>query len=165
MASSDRPYSSFIGRAEPTVRRMASPTLPKVAEGFASTGLDGIEFVNYTDLRPQTIDLSVDSGVPFCGRERKSHAEIPGRTRRLSRGQGGEHSRGFGDLAVRVDALSGRIDALDQKVDRFRVEISARIDALSGRIDGLDQKVSMQFVWLVGIQVAVLLAVIGALLR
>jgi len=84
---------------------------------------------------------------------------------------------------ARIDALdqrlSGRIEALDQKVDRFREELSGRIDALdqrlSGRIDALDQhlsgrlealdhKVSRQFVWLVGIQVMVLLAVIGALL-
>ena len=112
-----------------------------------------------------------------------------------------EHSRGFGDLTVRIDALgqkidrfrvelsgridglSARIDALDQKVDRFRAELSGRIDSisaridvldqkvdrfrgeLSGRIDALDQKMSRQFVWLVGIQVAVLLAIIGALLR
>jgi hypothetical protein len=64
---------------------------------------------------------------------------------------------------------------LDQKVDRFREELlgadaatNARIDALdqrlSGRIEALDHKVSRQFVWLVGIQVMVLLAVIGALL-
>jgi chromosome segregation ATPase len=50
------------------------------------------------------------------------------------------------------DELSSRIDALDQKVDRFRDELSSRIDALdqkvdrfrdelSSRIDALDQKV------------------------
>ena len=100
-----------------------------------------------------------------------------------------EHSRGFGDLAIRIGAFSGRFDALDQKVDRcrlelsgridalatridgsdqkvdrFRLELSGRIDALATRIDALDQKVSMQFVWLVGIQVAVLLAVISAVI-
>ena len=61
-------------------------------------------------------------------------------------------------LSARIDALSARLDGLDQKVDRFRGELSARID-------GLDQKISSQFVWLVGMQVAVLLAVIGALLQ
>jgi chromosome segregation ATPase len=109
-----------------------------------------------------------------------------------------EHSQGYADIrdairqvAERVtfldqkvdrfrDELSGRIDALDQKVDRFRDELSGRIDALdqrlsgridaldqrlSGRIDALDQKVSRQFIWLVGIQITVLLAVVGALLR
>lgn len=61
-----------------------------------------------------------------------------------------EHSRGFGELREMVIHL-------DQKVDRFREELAARIDAL-------DQKVSKQFIWLVGIQIMVLLAVIGALL-
>ena len=54
--------------------------------------------------------------------------------------------------------LAGRIDAVEQKIDRFR-------DELAGRIDGLDKKLSRQFLWLVGVQVTVLLAVIGALLR
>ena len=39
------------------------------------------------------------------------------------------------------------------------------IGVANGRIDALDQKISQQFIWLMGIQVAVLLAVIGALLR
>ncbi len=83
-----------------------------------------------------------------------------------------EHSRGFGELREMVIHL-------DQKVDRFREELAARIDAmdqrlsgriealdqrLSARIEALDQKVSKQFIWLVGIQIMVLLAVIGALL-
>jgi hypothetical protein len=57
---------------------------------------------------------------------------------------------------------------LDRKVDRFRDELSGRIDTLdqrlSGRIDALDQKVSRQFLWLMGVQVTILLAVIGALI-
>lgn len=72
-----------------------------------------------------------------------------------------EHSRGFGELRELVIHL-------DQKVDRFREELAARIEALdqrlSARIEALDQKVSRQFIWLVGIQIMVLLAVIGALL-
>jgi len=63
------------------------------------------------------------------------------------------------------EALSNRIDALDQKVDRFREELAAANNATNSRIDALDQKVSRQFIWLVGIQVAVLLAVVGALLH
>ena len=79
-----------------------------------------------------------------------------------------EHSRGYGELREMMihldqkvdqfrEQLSGRIDALDQKVDRFREE-------LAGRIEALDQKMSRQFIWLVGIQIMVLLAVISALL-
>ena len=54
---------------------------------------------------------------------------------------------------VRQDAADLRqlIQHLDQKVDRL--------------FCNLDSKVSRQFVWIVGIQIAVLLAVVGAILR
>jgi len=57
-----------------------------------------------------------------------------------------------------VDELAGRIGALDSKVDRFR-------DELTGRIDSLDHKVSRGFFWVVGMQLTVLLAIIGTLLQ
>ena len=83
-------------------------------------------------------------------------------------GTADEHSRGYGELREMMihldqkvdqfrEELSGRIDALAAKVDRFREE-------LAGRIEALDQKMSRQFIWLVGIQIMVLLAVISALL-
>ncbi len=86
-----------------------------------------------------------------------------------------EHSRGFGEtrelilqLGQRIDQLGQRIDHVDQKVDRFREELSDRIAgverSLNQRIDALDQKVSRQFMWIVGIQVATILAVVGALI-
>ncbi len=79
-----------------------------------------------------------------------------------------EHSRGFGDIRELIMHLSSRIDALDQKVDRFREELSGRIDALdqrlTGRIDALDEKFSRYFLWIIGTQITILLAVIGALL-
>ena len=71
-----------------------------------------------------------------------------------------------GKLSGRIDAvegkLSGRIDAVEGK-------LGGRIDAveakLSAKIDALDTKMSRQFTWTVGIQVAMLIAIIGALLR
>lgn len=72
-----------------------------------------------------------------------------------------EHSRGYGELREMMIHL-------DQKVDRFREELSGRIDALdqrlTGRIDALDEKFSRYFLWTIGIQITILLAVIGALL-
>jgi len=60
------------------------------------------------------------------------------------------------------------VDALDHKIDRFREELSTRIDTLdarlNGRMDSLDTKFSRYFLWTIGIQITVLLAVIGALL-
>jgi uncharacterized coiled-coil protein SlyX len=86
-----------------------------------------------------------------------------------------EHSRGYAEIRDGLQRLDQRLTFLDQKVDRFREELmganaatNTRIEALdqrlSGRIEALDQKVSKQFIWLVGIQIMVLLAVIGALL-
>ena len=76
-------------------------------------------------------------------------------------GTADEHSRGYGELREMMIHL-------DQKVDRFREELSGRIDALdqrlTGRIDALDEKFSRYFLWTIGIQITVLLAVIGALL-
>jgi hypothetical protein len=72
-----------------------------------------------------------------------------------------EYSRGFGELREMIIHL-------DQKVDRFREELSSRIDnldaRLNGRLDSLDAKFSRFFLWTIGIQITVLLAVIGALL-
>jgi uncharacterized coiled-coil protein SlyX len=79
-----------------------------------------------------------------------------------------EHSRAYADIRDAIRQLAERVTFLDQKVDRFRDELSGRIDALdqrlSGRIDALDQKVSRQFIWLVGIQITVLVAVVGVLI-
>ncbi len=68
-----------------------------------------------------------------------------------------EHSRGFGGIRELVIHV-------DQKVDRFREELSGRIDATNSRIDALDEKFSGYFLWTIGIHITVLLAVIGALL-
>jgi prefoldin subunit 5 len=94
-----------------------------------------------------------------------------------------EHSRAWEDLKEmiihldgRINALDGRINALDQKVDRridaldvkverFREEISRRIDSLDHRIDSLDQKFSRYFLWIIGIQMSIFLAIIASFLR
>ena len=55
------------------------------------------------------------------------------------------------NLRQMIQHLEQKIQYLDQKVDRL--------------FFNLDSKISRQFVWLVGMQVAVLLAVIGAVLR
>jgi hypothetical protein len=42
--------------------------------------------------------------------------------------------------------------------------MDARFEGHDRRFDGLDDKMSRQFVWLVGIQVTTLVAMVGALL-
>jgi len=101
-----------------------------------------------------------------------------------------EHSRGFGEIRELImhldqkvdrfrEELSGRIDALEQRlmgrldatngrIDALDQRLTGRIDGLeqrlTGRIDALDEKFSRYFLWTIGIQITVLLAVIGALL-
>jgi chromosome segregation ATPase len=71
------------------------------------------------------------------------------------------------ELTGRTDALGatlgGRSDALDQKVDRFREELSGRIESLGARVDALDDRLTRWLRWLVGILVTALLTQIGVL--
>jgi hypothetical protein len=53
------------------------------------------------------------------------------------------------DMNRRFDGVDRRFDAVERRIDAARVE--------------LDAKLSRGFVWLVGLQVTVLLAVVGAL--
>jgi uncharacterized protein Yka (UPF0111/DUF47 family) len=73
----------------------------------------------------------------------------------------------MGTLQERVSYLEGKVEdirdlltELNRRVDR----IEQRIDRVEHRIDGLDDKMSRQFLWLVGIQVTTLIAVVGAVL-
>ncbi|MEW6410125.1 MAG: hypothetical protein AB1488_08470 [Nitrospirota bacterium] len=61
---------------------------------------------------------------------------------------------------------------LDQKVDRFREELSSRINSLDQRINSLDQRInsldqkfSRYFLWIIGVQVTIFLAIIATFLR
>ncbi len=94
-------------------------------------------------------------------------------------GKDEKHSHAFESLKDmmihldgRINALEGRINALDAKIDR-RIDaldgrinaLDGRINALDGRINALDAKFSKYFLWLFGIQVSILLAIIAMLLR
>jgi outer membrane murein-binding lipoprotein Lpp len=126
---------------------------------------------------------TIEERVAYLAGKVEEHAHGFGEIRESILHLGEKADRYRAELSARIDGLSGRMDALDLKVDRFREELSSRIDALDqkvdrfreelaarinlvdGRIDALDQKVSRQFIWLVGIQVTVLVSVIGVLLR
>lgn len=72
-------------------------------------------------------------------------------------GQVSEQSSALLEVRDTVRSLEQRMDSRFEAVDR-------RFDTVDRRIDSLDDKVSRQFVWLVGIQVTILVAVVGALL-
>ena len=67
-------------------------------------------------------------------------------------------------LEHRVD---GRFEAMDwrfEAIDRRFEAVDRRFDTVDRRIDALDEKLSRYFVWLVGLQVTTLVAIVGALL-
>ncbi len=80
-----------------------------------------------------------------------------------------EHSRAWEDVKDMIIHLEGRINALDQKVDRridaLDVKVERFREELSRRIDALDQKFSRYFLWIIGIQMSIFLAIIASFLR
>lgn len=58
------------------------------------------------------------------------------------------------------DDMRDRFDGVDERFER----VDERFDRIDRRLDRLDDRLSRHFTWLVGIQVAVLIAVLGALL-
>ncbi|MBI5182982.1 MAG: hypothetical protein HY999_01270 [Nitrospinae bacterium] len=80
-----------------------------------------------------------------------------------------EHSSAWEDLKDMIIHLEGRIEALEEKVDRRIDFLDQKVDRfreeLSSRIDSLDQKFSRYFLWIIGIQVTIFLAIVSTLLR
>ena len=62
-----------------------------------------------------------------------------------------------GELSHVFEGMQAQIRAFEERVDR-------RFEGTGRRIDALDGKVSRQFMWLVGLHVMTLTAIIGALL-
>ena len=68
-----------------------------------------------------------------------------------------ELSHSLVEVRDAVRSLQQRMDARFESVDR-------RVGPVDRRLDGLEQRVSSHFVWLAGLQVTTLLAIIGVLL-
>jgi uncharacterized coiled-coil protein SlyX len=79
-------------------------------------------------------------------------------------GQVNEHSHSMIEVRNAVRDLERRVDMRFEAVDRRFESMERRLDGMNDRIDSLDDKVSRQFVWLVGMQVTTLVAIVGALL-
>jgi uncharacterized coiled-coil protein SlyX len=75
------------------------------------------------------------------------------------------------DIDQRIDRVDQRIDRVEQRIDRLEQRMDARFDAIDRRFEaighrfaGIDDKMSRQFLWIVGIQITTLVAVVGAVL-
>lgn len=87
-----------------------------------------------------------------------------------------EHSYAWQDLRERIThmeqtlnerfiSLENRIDKRFEAIDRRFETIDRRFEAIDRRFEAIDQKFSKYFLWIIGIQVSVLLAVIASMLR
>jgi hypothetical protein len=84
-----------------------------------------------------------------------------------------EQSRNWGRLYSEIGRLDQKIDlvgaGLTRRIDAVQQQLDTRIDAvertLDAKLNGLGDKIDRHFMWLVGIQIAALVAIIGALLR
>jgi chromosome segregation ATPase len=87
-----------------------------------------------------------------------------------------EHSYAWQDLkeAIREtnqrithmeQTFSQRFFSLEQRMDNRFEAIDRRFEAIDNRFEAIDQKFSKYFLWIIGIQVSVLLAVIAVMLR
>ena len=65
----------------------------------------------------------------------------------------------FTGIENRFTGLEGRLTALDQKLDRKTDALTEKLEREVGRID---QKLDSHFRWLVGIQFAMLIALVGS---
>jgi chaperonin cofactor prefoldin len=87
-----------------------------------------------------------------------------------------EHSYAWQDLRERIThmeqtfnqrfiSLEQRIDNRFETIDKRFEAIDRRFEAIDRRFEAIDQKFSKYFLWIIGIQVSVLLAVIASMLR
>lgn len=71
--------------------------------------------------------------------------------------------RQFTELRNETGRQFEHVEARFQHVDARFIQIDNRFGQVDARFAALDEKIDRHFTWLVGIQVAVLLAVVGAL--
>jgi BMFP domain-containing protein YqiC len=72
-----------------------------------------------------------------------------------------DHASTVIDVRSGLTHLDAKLSRLDAKIDSVESRLTTRIDGVENR---LTTKIDRHFTWLVGIQVAVLLALVGALL-
>ena len=69
----------------------------------------------------------------------------------------------FGQMEKRFEQRFEQIDKRFEQVDKRFEHVDKRLDRLDGRLERLDDKVDRHFMWIVGIQFAMMIVFIGAL--
>ena len=74
--------------------------------------------------------------------------------------------QGFEQINRRFEQVDKRFEQVDKRfeqIDRRFEQMENRFQGVDGRFVGQDAKIDRHFMWLVGIQIAALVAVVGAL--
>lgn len=78
-----------------------------------------------------------------------------------------EHSAMMAGIREAVASLDARMVSLEARLDRrldgMEERMDRRFETMDRRIDAVDAKMSRQFMWMVGLQVTTLVAVVVAL--
>ena len=71
---------------------------------------------------------------------------------------------GLREAIVSLEArMDRRFEQMDQRFDQRFALIDQRFLGVDQRLDNLDAKISRQFIWLVGLMVSLMIAVIGGM--
>jgi hypothetical protein len=94
--------------------------------------------------------------------DRKSLPSLDERVAFLE-GRISDHTGAVADLRTDVRELRGELRDLRGELRDLRGEVIRRFEVSDAKIDALGTRVDVKFTWLVGIQVAILIALVGAL--
>ena len=75
----------------------------------------------------------------------------------------GQMNRRFEQVDRRFEQVDRRFEMIDRRFEQVDHRFAELQGQMNQRFDAVDQKIDRHFTWLVGIQVAVLVAVVGAL--
>lgn len=74
---------------------------------------------------------------------------------------------GFRAMDRRFEAVDQRFEAIDRRFESMEQRFDQRFQSMEQRLDRrfevVDQKMGRQFLWMVGIQITTMLAVVGAM--
>jgi chaperonin cofactor prefoldin len=105
---------------------------------------------------------STDTRVVLAGLQDQMNRRFEQTDRRFE-----QMDRRFEQMDRRFEQVDQRFAALQDQMNRRFEQVDQRFtvlqDHMNQRFDAVDQKIDRHFTWLVGIQVAVLVAVVGAL--
>ncbi|HEY6361538.1 MAG TPA: hypothetical protein VIX63_10570 [Vicinamibacterales bacterium] len=76
-----------------------------------------------------------------------------------------EHSLALSAMRETLVRVEQRMDRVELRMDRLEQRMDVRFDAVDRRFERLEDRIARQFVWMAGIQVTTLLAIVVAMFQ